>query len=186
MPGPSRSATPTSLTFGNPWARGSTPGGSSGGEAVALATEMSCLGLGNDAGGSLRLRVLFNGVLALKPGYGRFASDRSVGPRHSTVASQLIPEEGVLARSAVDLDLAFQILAGCEPGTPGAPRHRWGVRRPLSRCGLQWWPAPGDEAFIRKWRRPSKRRLRLCGWAATRLKPSVCRHSPRWSSPKAA
>ena len=111
----------------NPWARDSTPGGSSGGEAVALATGMSCLGLGNDAGGSLRLPALFNGVTALKPGYGRFAGDRSVGPRDSTLASQLIPVEGVLARSVVDLHLAFQILAGCDPRDPRvAPAPLWG------------------------------------------------------------
>ncbi len=102
----------------SPWGRDLTPGGSSGGEGVALATGMSPLGLGNDAGGSVRIPALFNGVAALKPGYGRFPSDRSAGPRDLTLASQLIPVEGVLARSIADLHLAFRLLAGPDPRDP--------------------------------------------------------------------
>src|SRR5262245_56358162 len=56
----------------NPWEPTRTPGGSSGGEGVAMATGMSPLGLGNDAGGSIRVPALFGGVAALKPSYGRF------------------------------------------------------------------------------------------------------------------
>ena len=79
---------------------------------------MSALGLGNDAGGSVRIPAQFNGVAALKPSYGRFPSDRSVGPRDLTLASQTIPVDGVLARSVADLHLAFQVLAGPDPRDP--------------------------------------------------------------------
>jgi amidase len=109
----------------NPWNRELSPGGSSGGEGVALATGMSALGLGNDAGGSVRIPALFNGVAALKPSYGRFPSDRSVGLRDLTLASQTIPVDGVLARSVADLDLAFRVLAGPDP-------RPWSCRRPSS------------------------------------------------------
>ena len=102
----------------NPWDAKASPGGSSGGEGVALATGMSYLGIGNDAGGSLRIPSLLNGVAALKPGYGRFPSDRSVGPRDATLASQLVPVEGFLARSVADLHRVFQIAAGPEPRDP--------------------------------------------------------------------
>ncbi len=102
----------------NPWNREMSPGGSSGGEGAALATGLSALGLGNDAGGSVRVPALFNGVAALKPSYGRFPSDRSVGPRDLTLASQTIPVDGILARSVADLHLAFQVLAGPDPRDP--------------------------------------------------------------------
>jgi len=59
----------------NAWEPTRTPGGSSGGEGVAVATGMSLLGLGNDAGGSLRVPALFGGVAALKPPL-RFAPRR--------------------------------------------------------------------------------------------------------------
>lgn len=102
----------------NPWNPSLTPGGSSGGEGVALATGMSPLGLGNDAGGSVRIPALFGGVAALKPSYGRFPGDRSIGPRDLTLSSQWIPVDGILARSVADLWAAFQVLAGPDARDP--------------------------------------------------------------------
>ncbi len=104
----------------NPWNRKLSPGGSSGGEGVALATGMSALGLGNDAGGSVRVPALFAGVAALKPSYGRFPGDRTVGPRDLTLASQWIPVDGVFARSVADLGSAFRVLSGPDARDPRA------------------------------------------------------------------
>lgn len=118
----------------NPWDRSLSPAGSSGGEAAALATGMSALGLGNDAGGSVRIPAQFCAVTALKPSYGRFPSDRSVGPRDVSWASQLIPVEGVMARSVADLHLAFQVLAGPDARDPRvvpAPLFGPGLESPL-------------------------------------------------------
>lgn len=102
----------------NPWDPTRTPGGSSGGEGVAIATGMSPLGLGNDAGGSIRIPALFGGVTALKPSYGRFPADSCVGPRDRTLSSQLIPVDGVIARTVADLRIAFYTLAGPDPRDP--------------------------------------------------------------------
>ncbi|MBN2738080.1 MAG: DUF2239 family protein [Spirochaetales bacterium] len=102
----------------NPWNKALTPGGSSGGEGAALAAGLSALGIGNDAGGSVRVPALFNGIAALKPSYGRFPADNSIGPRDLTLASQLIPVDGFLARSVADLHIAFQIAAGTSPVDP--------------------------------------------------------------------
>src|SRR4051794_29252664 len=55
----------------NPWNAAVTPGGSSGGDAVALATGMTPLGVGNDLGGSLRVPPQFTGTVGLKPTLGR-------------------------------------------------------------------------------------------------------------------
>lgn len=54
----------------NPWNIHKTPGGSSGGAAVAAATGMGYLNLGGDAGGSLRIPASFSGVFGFKPSPG--------------------------------------------------------------------------------------------------------------------
>jgi amidase len=72
----------------NPWNPQRTPGGSSGGEAAALATGMSPLGLGNDLGGSLRNPAHCCGVASIKPSAGAVpaATGRS-GALPQTVAA---------------------------------------------------------------------------------------------------
>ena len=55
----------------NPWNRERTAGGSSGGEAAALATGMSAVGLGNDIGGSLRNPAGACGIASIRPSAGR-------------------------------------------------------------------------------------------------------------------
>jgi amidase len=57
----------------NPWAEDRTPGGSSGGEASAIAAGLAPLGLGTDGAGSLRWPAQCCGVAALKPSHGRIA-----------------------------------------------------------------------------------------------------------------
>ncbi|MDA2804988.1 amidase [Nocardiopsis suaedae] len=104
----------------NPWDPGRTPGGTSGGDAVAVATGMAPLGLGNDSGGSVRVPAAFCGVAGLKPGYGRIASDHRVGGREPTLAAQMFPVDGPIARSVGDLRLALSVLAGPDAGDPRA------------------------------------------------------------------
>ncbi|MFF8959778.1 amidase [Streptomyces sp. NPDC014894] len=111
----------------NPWDRGRTPGGSSGGDGVAVATGMAALGLGNDSGGSVRIPAQFCGVAGLKPTPGRFPADhRVLGPEDPGPASQALVTDGPLARSVGDLRLAYEVLAGTDPRGPRAvpvPAH---------------------------------------------------------------
>jgi amidase len=114
----------TSRLYGdtrNPWAADRTPGGTSGGDGAAVATGMTALGLGNDSGGSVRIPAAFCGVAGLKPGYGRFPADHRIGGREPTLASQLFPVDGPLARSVADLRLAYSVLAGPDPIDPRVP-----------------------------------------------------------------
>ncbi|MFD8882907.1 amidase [Streptomyces erythrochromogenes] len=105
----------------NPWDGSRTPGGSSGGDAVAVATGMAALGLGNDSGGSVRVPAQFCGVAGLKPSTGRFPADhRFLGPDDPGPASQILVTDGPLARSVGDLRLAYEVLAGTDPRDPRA------------------------------------------------------------------
>ncbi|MDT0270791.1 amidase [Streptomyces sp. DSM 44915] len=114
---------PRSELFGekrNPWHPGRTPGGTSGGDAAAVASGMAPLGLGNDSGGSIRVPAAFCGLAGLKPSHGRFPADHRIGPDDPTLASQLIPVDGPLARTVGDLRLAYEALAGTDPRDPRA------------------------------------------------------------------
>ncbi|HUQ59105.1 amidase [Lentzea sp.] len=105
----------------NPWDPSRTPGGSSGGDGVAVATGMAALGLGNDSGGSVRIPASFCGVTGLKPTTGRFPADhRVLGRDDPGPASQMLVTDGPLARTVADLRLAFEVLAGTDPRDPRA------------------------------------------------------------------
>ncbi|MDI3404968.1 amidase [Streptomyces cavernicola] len=115
---------PRSELFGetrNPWDPEVTPGGTSGGDGVAVATGMAALGLGNDSGGSIRIPAQFCGVAGLKPTSGRFPADhRMAGPDDPGPASQNLVVDGPLARSVRDLRGAYEVLAGADPRDPRA------------------------------------------------------------------
>ncbi|WP_437041308.1 amidase [Streptomyces angustmyceticus] len=132
MPDLALSSEPESQLFGvtyNPWDRTRSPGGSSTGDGVAVAVGMAALGLGNDAGGSVRLPAAFNGVAGLKPSHGRFAADHRIMGQEPMLASQLIPVDGPIARSVADLRAAYEALAGADPADPRAvPVPAYGPR----------------------------------------------------------
>ncbi len=101
----------------NPWSAAHTPGGSSGGDAVAVATGMAPLGMGNDGAGSLRRPAYCCGVAALKPSLGRVAQSNLPG-RPSPFAFQLMAVHGPIARTAGDLRLAFARMCGRHDADP--------------------------------------------------------------------
>jgi len=95
----------------NPWNSRLTPGGSSGGDAVALATGMTPIGLGNDIGGSLRNPAYCCGVNSLKPSMGRLPWAPSIAPV-DLGSPRLLLSNGPMTRSVHDLSLTLSILAG--------------------------------------------------------------------------
>ncbi|MEZ5124766.1 MAG: amidase [Thermoleophilia bacterium] len=96
----------------NPWNPGVTPGGSSGGDAAALATGMTPFGLGNDLAGSVRNPAYCCGIAALKPTVGRIPRAGSIPPLDFGFALQAMAVEGPMARSVADLRVGLATLAG--------------------------------------------------------------------------
>jgi amidase len=94
----------------NPYDATRTPGGSSGGEGAAVASGMSPLGLGSDAGGSIRLPAHFCGIAGIKPTSGRTARTGHFPPMGGLLDS--IWQIGPLARKVEDLWLALPLLCG--------------------------------------------------------------------------
>jgi amidase len=104
----------------NPWDPERTAGGSSGGEAAALASGMSPIGLGNDIGGSLRNPAHCCGIASIKPTPGRVPWATTIPPEDLFVAGQLMAVEGVLARRVADVRLGLSIVAGPHVRDPGS------------------------------------------------------------------
>jgi Asp-tRNA(Asn)/Glu-tRNA(Gln) amidotransferase A subunit family amidase len=101
-----------------------TPGGSSGGEAVAIATYMSPGGLGSDLAGSIRIPAHFCGIAGLKPTTGRVPGEGQFPP--SSGPYSLGAAIGPLARTVADLRLLFNVLAG--PQAPQSNSSLKGMR----------------------------------------------------------
>jgi aspartyl-tRNA(Asn)/glutamyl-tRNA(Gln) amidotransferase subunit A len=110
-----------------------SPGGSSGGSAVAIVTGMSVASIGTDTGGSIRIPSAACGVVGLKPTFGEISCDGIVP------LSRSLDHAGPLARSVADAWLIYLVLRGDPsaarwplPGRDGVKGLRIGVVRPYA------------------------------------------------------
>jgi amidase len=109
----------------NPFDTTRTPGGSSGGAAVAVATGMGAIAHGNDYGGSVRYPAWACGVVGLRTTVGRVPSFKATGPNR-IISNQQMSTQGPLTRTVADARLALEVMAKGSPLDP------------------QWVPAPLD------------------------------------------
>ena len=109
----------------NPWHPGRTAGGSSGGEAAALASGMSPIGLGNDIGGSLRNPANACGIASIRPSAGRVPDAGYMPAEDRLMAVQLMNVQGPMARRVADVRLGLQVLMGAHPRDP------WSIDAPF-------------------------------------------------------
>ena len=98
----------------NPWNREHTPGGSSSGSSVAVAAGMVPAALGSQTGGSTCRPAAYNGIVGLKPTYGRIS-------RYGVVpVSWSLDTVGILVRSVTDAAILLQAMSGHDPNDPGS------------------------------------------------------------------
>lgn len=104
----------------NPWDLERTAGGSSGGEAAAIAAGLSAGGFGSDGGGSVREPAHFTGICALKPTPGRIPADGHLPPCAGPFG--VLGAIGPMGRTIADVTLFFKSLSGHHDSDPfGAP-----------------------------------------------------------------
>jgi aspartyl-tRNA(Asn)/glutamyl-tRNA(Gln) amidotransferase subunit A len=98
----------------NPWDQAHTPGGSSSGSSVAVATGMCPAALGSQTGGSTCRPAAYNGIVGLKPTYGRIS-------RYGVVpVSWSLDTVGILVRTVQDAAIMLQVMAGHDHNDPGS------------------------------------------------------------------
>jgi fatty acid amide hydrolase len=151
----------------NPFSLAHTPGGSSGGEAAAVAAGMSPLGIGTDIGGSIRTPCHFSGVFGIKPTLDRLPckGQRTVLDGQEVVRSQ----NGPIARSSADLEL---FLRAVDPQTMTSldgrvPPVSWESPRPLDGLRVGVFT---DDGMIP----PSRAVVRAVEWAREALLSHGC------------
>ena len=96
----------------NPWNAAHTPGGSSSGSAVAVASRMCPAALGSQTVGSVLRPASYNGVVGFKPSYGRVS-------RHGVIpVSWSLDTMGWMTRTVQDAALLLQVMAGSDDNDP--------------------------------------------------------------------
>lgn len=106
----------------NPWDETRSPGGSSGGAAVAVATGMSAFELGSDLGSSIRWPAHACGVFGLKTSWGLVSTWGAIPPppERRTPRNADLMVAGPIARAVEDLDLVLPVIAGPRDAAHGA------------------------------------------------------------------
>ncbi|GAA5088337.1 amidase family protein [Microbacterium yannicii] len=159
----------------NPWDAFRVPGGSSGGDAVAVATGMTPLGLGNDYGGSLRLPAYAAGVCALRPSAGRIPAPMADITEPVSLSLQFFAVNGPIARTVDDLDTAFTVMHGADGSDPAAltlphPAAYDGPRRvAVVRDPLGWGVDPQVAAAVDR----AAAALAAAGWTVDDVEPPL-------------
>ncbi len=155
-----------------------TPGGSSGGEAAAIASFCSPGGIGSDGGGSIRVPAHFCGIAGMKPTPGRVSG---VGHFPALgLPAALFAGAGPMARTAQDLRLLFSAIAGFDPRDPvSAPAP---LRQPFvtaQRIGVweQFYQVPVDPEIAAAVRTAASRFSQL-GFAVEPFEPRGLERAP--------
>ena len=158
----------------NPWDLTRTPGGSSGGEAAAIAAGLSAGGVGSDGGGSIRQPAHFSGICGLKPTPGRIPATghfpASVGP------FALLGVVGPMARNVDDLKILFEVMQGPDDGDPSAAPVplRWLAADDLKRIRVGYFEDDGRTPVTPETRaavRTAAEALRRAGFQVEPFRP---------------
>jgi len=158
----------------NPWHPGRTAGGSSGGEAAALASGMSPIGLGNDIGGSLRNPATACGIASIRPSAGRVPDAGFVPVEDRLMAVQLMNVQGPMARRVADVRLGLRVLMGAHPRDPwsiDAPFDGPKLGRPIRVAVLAEPPGGSTHPQVAATVRRAAEALADAGYAVEEISP---------------
>lgn len=95
----------------NPYSKDHTCGGSSGGAGAATAAGIGAIAHGNDIGGSIRWPAYCNGIVGIRPSYGRVPAFNETAPPGRALASQLMAVQGPMSRTIRDCRLALDVMS---------------------------------------------------------------------------
>jgi amidase len=158
----------------NPWKRGRTAGGSSGGEAAAIASGMSPIGLGNDIGGSLRNPAYACGIASIKPSRGRVAQGNPSSVLNMPINAQIMLVNGVLARTVADVRLGLGAVMGSHHRDPQAIDAPLGGPTVPRRVALVPEPFGGEtDADVAEGVRVAGRALEGAGYEVEVIEPPM-------------
>jgi Asp-tRNA(Asn)/Glu-tRNA(Gln) amidotransferase A subunit family amidase len=158
----------------NPWDLERTPGGSSGGEAAAIAAGMSAGGVGSDGGGSIRVPAHFSGICGLKPTPGRIPATGHFPASAGPFAS--VGVVGPMARTVADLKLLFEAMQGPDAGdTNAAPVPvRWPTEEEARALRVGYFEDDGRTPVTTETRvavRKAAEALRSAGFQVDKFQP---------------
>jgi Asp-tRNA(Asn)/Glu-tRNA(Gln) amidotransferase A subunit family amidase len=165
----------------NPWRPSLTPGGSSGGAAVAVASGQGPVGLGTDGGGSVRIPAAFCGLFGFKPSWGRV-------PNHPGFPGwEGLCQTGPITRTVRDAAAVLDVIAGADDRDPdslpgGAEGYLAACSGEAKGLHVAWSPDLG-------YARVEPEVLRLCEEAAAQFESLGCHVevvNPAWESPEGA
>jgi amidase len=154
----------------NPYQLEHSPGGSSGGEAAAIAAGMSPLGVGSDSGGSIRLPAHFCGVAGLKPTNGR-VPNTGVFNHPGGLFSDPRTQIGPLARSVEDLYYALDVLRGVDDTDSGVVPMPLGALHdePLTSLRVAFYTDDGQATPTEETQEAVQACARVCEQAGMRV-----------------
>lgn len=121
----------------NPWSAERTPGGSSSGSAAGVAARLVPLAVGSQTAGSVLRPAAYNGVVGLKPTFGR------VSKRGAFPVAWTLDHAGVIARDVNDCALFLQVAAGYNPADP------YSANQPVPSYAASGEPAPPTLGLLR-------------------------------------
>jgi aspartyl-tRNA(Asn)/glutamyl-tRNA(Gln) amidotransferase subunit A len=164
----------------NPWNPELTPGGSSGGTAVAVAAGLGPIGVGTDGGGSIRIPASFCGIYGLKPSFGRV-------PQYPGFRGwEMVSHTGPMTRTVRDAALMLDAIAGPDdrdrfslPADGGAS-FLASCDTDIAGLSVAWSPDIGHAAV-------DPEVLDICAQAAERFESFGCHVevvSPTWDNPE--
>lgn len=159
----------------NPWNLAHSAGGSSGGEAAAIAAGLSACGLGSDSGGSVREPAHFCGICSLKPTPGRVPGRGHLPPCIGPFS--ILGAIGPMARTVDDLALLFGVLSGRDSADPiSAPVAVRDVSlEEAKRIPIGWFEDDGVTPVTDETRqavRDAARAMERCGFTVRQFRPA--------------